>query len=100
MKTDSDMYLVLQRCTMDDIPIGLFNSQSIAEDAASTVPIWGPRVKAACKALEIDPTTPVNTAVLRFNPDGTPRGMKIIHTYTDKEFKEHEKQKPRRRSKR
>lgn len=94
-KTTNDdiggMYLVIQRRTMDDIPILLTPDCAIAEGAAATIPMDGPRVRDATKALGIDDTTPVCTAVIHFCADGTPCGMKIIHSYTDDEQEAYEK---------
>lgn len=90
-----EMYLVIQRCTMDDIPVVLSDSKGFCEGVAGSLPAYGPRVRAAWRAMGTDPTTPVNTAVVRFRADGTPRGIRIMHEYTPEEIEA----KPKRRVK-
>lgn len=86
-----NLYLVLLRHTMDDLPIFLTPNQGEAESvAASTLPD-DRNAQRAEEVLGIDCSTPLNTTVVRFKADGTPCGMKVIHEFTDEQLQDYEK---------
>lgn len=74
------MYLVIERHTMDDLPIGLFETR--AEAVKFAAEFTEPQSEKTVDRLGFDCTTPCNISIVRFR-GSRPQSMSCVRSYDD-----------------
>lgn len=74
-------WIVVIRCTMDEVPVGLYATKREAMAVAVNIDTEDAATAIARRHSDCDPTSPVNVSLLPFR-NGVPRGYTVVHDFT------------------
>lgn len=76
-----NVYIVIERHELEDVPFRAFHDRAEAYKYASKVAFGCREFKDACEKMDADCGTPVCIAIQKFNIKGRLDGMEIIRHY-------------------